>query len=472
MSKSFTEPFDSPPPDGPLQSFPMYLKSKLKGSVGVHESYFWRDLYERMNSSSIIPSTPITIQNNTSQAITPSGREINNLRLLIKEQAHRIQLLEEQIYEERLKHDVDMQNMLEKQRREIHSLIDNNAVYQSPIRSNFSTSNSHQYYDNANTSLNNNMNYASYTEKGIKGSVGTEERIRAFTGNYGEHPDSNCMQEGFHQYNNNDEQRQYRSVHHDNSLSLSSNSKNVKSHSHSHEFEPFHSTLEESDLRHSQRSSNNGSAPIRQNEIDEATSRHEERDNALENHSRSQPRRYAANSLPVSNNIGDRYSKEKNRGSYSENRNMSNASDQINQSPNISRNSSNDSQSLSSNRKQSQSHSRQLEHSSAENIKSIQNDNNGINVSTVQWSDTKNYDKDEAGMRIRTSNNKANKESYISVTSTPIGNEQSVQKEKGIANTYSSSTPTTALEEDGDFLDYLEKFQQEMRKFKSNISIK
>mmetsp|Transcript_8161 Transcript_8161/g.12196 ORF Transcript_8161/g.12196 Transcript_8161/m.12196 type:complete len:111 (-) Transcript_8161:251-583(-) len=48
IAKTMEEPFHTTPSDGPLSPFPVYLKSKLKGVVGPHESFFWRDVYERM----------------------------------------------------------------------------------------------------------------------------------------------------------------------------------------------------------------------------------------------------------------------------------------------------------------------------------------------------------------------------------------------------------------------------------------
>eukprot|EP00602_Paraphysomonas_sp_CaronLab_P012581 CAMPEP_0185040888 /NCGR_PEP_ID=MMETSP1103-20130426/39521_1 /TAXON_ID=36769 /ORGANISM="Paraphysomonas bandaiensis, Strain Caron Lab Isolate" /LENGTH=718 /DNA_ID=CAMNT_0027580387 /DNA_START=228 /DNA_END=2384 /DNA_ORIENTATION=- len=47
-AKWFPEPFNILPPDGPLPAFPTHLKLKLKNTIGTHESYFWRDLYDRL----------------------------------------------------------------------------------------------------------------------------------------------------------------------------------------------------------------------------------------------------------------------------------------------------------------------------------------------------------------------------------------------------------------------------------------
>jgi hypothetical protein len=62
FARSLSYPFTQLPDDGPLPSFPTQFKSRMKNLVGIHESLFWRDLYERLiphSSNEMKESYPI-----------------------------------------------------------------------------------------------------------------------------------------------------------------------------------------------------------------------------------------------------------------------------------------------------------------------------------------------------------------------------------------------------------------------------
>jgi hypothetical protein len=48
ITKSVSYPFTTLPSDGPLPLFPTNLKLRMKNFIGLHESLFWKDLYERL----------------------------------------------------------------------------------------------------------------------------------------------------------------------------------------------------------------------------------------------------------------------------------------------------------------------------------------------------------------------------------------------------------------------------------------
>lgn len=133
INKKLSEPFHALPPDGPLPSFPFHVQQQ-KGSsrdmLGPHESMFWRGLYHKMSE----------ISEYNQQSHRSSGflgehppfstldhanfsREISNLNLLIKEQKIKIQLLEQQLHEERSKHELEIQRLQHVQRLELARII-------------------------------------------------------------------------------------------------------------------------------------------------------------------------------------------------------------------------------------------------------------------------------------------------------------------------------------------------------------
>jgi hypothetical protein len=124
LAKSFSDPFDSAPPDGSLPPFPSYLKPKLKNAAGPHESFFWRDVYDRL-----VPAlTPHTeppqpyVDLASTIALDPDKKETYNLRQLIAEQSRRIEILEEQMHQERLLHEEEIQRFLQHHKGEVERM--------------------------------------------------------------------------------------------------------------------------------------------------------------------------------------------------------------------------------------------------------------------------------------------------------------------------------------------------------------
>lgn len=134
IAKHLTEPFNIIPPDGPLPTFPLHLKPAMKDLLGPHETSFWRGVYERYQD---VPNKENLIYDGQSfhyQAHEPSnqppsfayGREVDNLNLLIKEQNQRIQLLEQQLHEERVKNELQVQRLHYTHRMELNKLLEEN----------------------------------------------------------------------------------------------------------------------------------------------------------------------------------------------------------------------------------------------------------------------------------------------------------------------------------------------------------
>jgi hypothetical protein len=172
ITKAISDPFLSLPPDGPLASFPSHLKRNFKDLLGAHESTFWRELYERINEVQIKsnedpilnddsmysrkyspyqvpnndelytspnkskqynnnnkptslpfspPSHPPSRHNNNNQSnqnqlpsssphiSQKSDKDMKHLCLLVKEQELRIQLLEQQMRDERGQYELQIQ---------------------------------------------------------------------------------------------------------------------------------------------------------------------------------------------------------------------------------------------------------------------------------------------------------------------------------------------------------------------------
>ena len=133
ISKSLTDPFHVSPVEGqPLPPFPSYLIPKFKSALGPHESYFWRNIFDRVHEPPYqTPPPPPTPQASSELPpapspsyvkLDPSQKETYNLRLLMKEQSRRIELLEEQMQQERLKHQMELQNVLQNTQEETNRI--------------------------------------------------------------------------------------------------------------------------------------------------------------------------------------------------------------------------------------------------------------------------------------------------------------------------------------------------------------
>lgn len=134
--KTLDEPFDNPPKDGPLPTFPQHLSGKYsKDLMGPRETGFWRDVFNDSSESSKRKSCllPREICNNNvsfdgsyshehRDNLGGSDRDIQSLQLLVKEQNNRIILLETQLKSERVSYELQIQRMQHSHRLEISNL--------------------------------------------------------------------------------------------------------------------------------------------------------------------------------------------------------------------------------------------------------------------------------------------------------------------------------------------------------------
>jgi len=131
VANKFSEPFNVMPSDGPLQSFPSYLNLKLKESFGPHESSFWRRLYQHIDNPKAHGEDRSGRDSNLSttrgedkfyfryETDFSANKDIQNLSLLAREQEQRIVLLEQQLRDERLAHELEIQRLHHAHRAEI-----------------------------------------------------------------------------------------------------------------------------------------------------------------------------------------------------------------------------------------------------------------------------------------------------------------------------------------------------------------
>lgn len=123
VGKSITDPFNHPPPEGPLPSFPSQYKHKFKGMLGAHETSFWRELYHRMQDHQLQPPTALVAHSHSIDSSSSQiSREIQNLMMITKEQATRISLLEQQLHDERVQHELQIQRIYYAHRIELGRL--------------------------------------------------------------------------------------------------------------------------------------------------------------------------------------------------------------------------------------------------------------------------------------------------------------------------------------------------------------
>ena len=139
VTRNLSEPFNVLPPEGPLPPYPFRIKGPSKDLLGPHETTFWRHMYERLQDSpkenqhigqsleSVINSSSGHLSNFVKHVTNFDNREMTNLNLLIREQHERIQLLEQQLHEERVKHELMVQRMHYTHRVELNRLLDENS---------------------------------------------------------------------------------------------------------------------------------------------------------------------------------------------------------------------------------------------------------------------------------------------------------------------------------------------------------
>jgi hypothetical protein len=134
ISKKLEEPFDRSPAEGPLAPFPQHLRCKLKGMMGPHETTFWRDVYANVGDKSKERESILISQSASSNRPSHSNsksdhtllerREHDNLVFLNHELERKVMLLEQQLHEERLQHEIELQRLLNHQRNELLRLKD------------------------------------------------------------------------------------------------------------------------------------------------------------------------------------------------------------------------------------------------------------------------------------------------------------------------------------------------------------
>ena len=141
LAKKLEAPFDKSPADGPLPPFPSQYKCKLKEMIGPHETSFWRDVYSNISDANVsirATRSPHRPQRPDSSALnqTLSRRENDNLMFLNQELDRRVLLLEQQLQEERLKHEIELQRLLNEQRHELMRLKETTRNLKSPTNPN------------------------------------------------------------------------------------------------------------------------------------------------------------------------------------------------------------------------------------------------------------------------------------------------------------------------------------------------
>ena len=109
--------------DGPLPTFPSHLRCYLKDMLGAHESSFWRDLFSQVSNQHDMVQTPLTKGSSNYNPYMPTHtREIQDFSMLVKEQQRKIELLETQLNDERLQHELQMQRSAYTHRVEMEKL--------------------------------------------------------------------------------------------------------------------------------------------------------------------------------------------------------------------------------------------------------------------------------------------------------------------------------------------------------------
>eukprot|EP01036_Dinobryon_divergens_P028997 gene28997-38041_t len=157
-TKHLSPPFSQLPPTGSLQPFPSHnlgqvsdvISRNSKHLLGPHETSFWRELFDSMQQSSVnssFSSLSVGLRHDpTNTSFRDSEKEnseqtYRGLHLLTKEQAIRIKLLETQLREERIQHELLIERLQIQHREEmksiaklfeIHNSSDSNVSHMAP----------------------------------------------------------------------------------------------------------------------------------------------------------------------------------------------------------------------------------------------------------------------------------------------------------------------------------------------------
>jgi hypothetical protein len=150
ISKKFTEPFHQCPPDGQLPQFPKHISQYhlVQKASDAHELTFWKDIYVRLNASTSQYKPDDTIgdyETITSKDI-PSNRELKYLKLCDTENKIRIELLEQQLRDEKLHYGLQVQRLEYAHRAEISTYTE--AISSSSNFNNQSSMLENQHYFN------------------------------------------------------------------------------------------------------------------------------------------------------------------------------------------------------------------------------------------------------------------------------------------------------------------------------------
>lgn len=129
ISKKLNDPFHVCPPDGPLAQFPKHLRQYqlLYKASDSHEISFWREIYQRLGDrqsridlsstskfDESLESHPITSTNSLS-----SDRELKYLKICDGEHKLRIELLEQQLKDEKMHYGFQIRRLESAHRMEV-----------------------------------------------------------------------------------------------------------------------------------------------------------------------------------------------------------------------------------------------------------------------------------------------------------------------------------------------------------------
>lgn len=149
IARNLEAPFHVMPPEGPIAPFTSQFRAFNKNTLGPHESSFWRDLYQQLGDHPNVNAQDedkgeVSFQDNrrdrVGEAIASKvqgavkacsssannqvilSREVQSLNLLIREQGHKIKLLEQQLHDERTQHELQLQRLHYSNRVEVNNL--------------------------------------------------------------------------------------------------------------------------------------------------------------------------------------------------------------------------------------------------------------------------------------------------------------------------------------------------------------
>ena len=187
ISGKFSEPFHNMPPDGPLGTFPTYLKSKLKEALGPHESFFWRELFNKIEDNSIPTKKNINTESKSTSnnpftaknSVNPLQGELQSLNMLVREQEERIEILEKQLRDERISHELELQRLIYSHRIELSKLNTQKTKSSPHLSTNLTSSPKQNSYSTASSNV-----FISNFPKSVDESYNRYNNENAFEKNY------------------------------------------------------------------------------------------------------------------------------------------------------------------------------------------------------------------------------------------------------------------------------------------------